>query len=85
VRHAIAAEADPDFMFRDDFNRGIALLHRAGRGAGLRFDLLLVPPNLGRASSFVDRHPNLHDWVSELSRHERNRILGETAIEAYGW
>lgn len=176
LRHAIAAEADPEFMFREDFNRGVALLHRAGRGAGLRFDLLLAPPNLGRASSFVDRHPNqifildhfakpyirdgliepwatelrelarrpnvfckvsglvneadrvswqpsdlrpyldvaldaftperlmfgsdwpmcllatsyggwlgtVHDWVSELSRHERNRILGETALEAYG-
>jgi L-fuconolactonase len=58
LRHAIAAEADPDFMFREDFNRGVALLHRAGRGAGLRFDLLLAPPHLGRASSFVDRHPN---------------------------
>lgn len=176
LRHAILAEADPDFMFREDFNRGISLLHRAGRGAGLRFDLLLAPGNLGRASTFVDRHPNqvfildhfakpfirdglvepwatelrelarrpnvfckvsglvteanltswqpsdlrpyldvaldaftpdrlmfgsdwpmcllatsyggwlgtVHDWVSELSRHERNRILGETALEAYG-
>jgi L-fuconolactonase len=54
LRHAIAAEADPAFMLRDDFNRGIGLL--ADRG--LRFDLLLVPGNLSRASSFVDRHPN---------------------------
>jgi L-fuconolactonase len=54
LRHAIAAEADPEFMFRDDFNRGIALLS----SRGLRFDLLLVPGNLSRASAFVDRHPN---------------------------
>jgi L-fuconolactonase len=54
LRHAIAAEADPEFMFRDDFNRGIALLS----GRGLRFDLLLVPGNLSRAPAFVDRHPN---------------------------
>jgi len=54
LRHAIAAEADPDFMFRDDFNRGLGLL----QSHGLRFDLLLVPGNLSRAPSFVDRHPN---------------------------
>lgn len=176
LRHAIAAEADPDFMLREDFNRGVARLHRAGRGGGLRFDLLLVPANLSRAPAFVDRHPQqifildhlakpriregllepwaselrelarrpnvyckvsglvteadlrswkpgdlrpyldvaleaftprrllfgsdwpmcllattydrwlstVHDWVSALSSSERSRILGETAIEAYG-
>jgi L-fucono-1,5-lactonase len=176
LRHAIAAEADPDFMLREDFNRGVALLHRAGHGAGLRFDLLLVPANLSRAPAFVDRHPRqifildhlakpgiearqvepwatqlrelarrpnvyckvsglvteadrrswtpsdlrpyldvaleaftperllfgsdwpmcllattyggwlstVHDWVSALSPHEQRRILGESAIEAYG-
>ena len=26
----------------------------------------------------------VRDWVSALSSHEQNRILGETAIEAYG-
>lgn len=175
LRHAIAAEPDPDFMLREDFNRGIARLRHAGR-RGLRFDLLLVPANLSRAPAFVDRHPQqifildhfakprvkdhllepwasalrelarrpnvyckvsglvteadhrswtpsdlrpyldvaleaftprrllfgsdwpmcllattydgwlstVRDWVSALSSHERNRILGETAIEAYG-
>jgi L-fucono-1,5-lactonase len=53
LRHAIAAESDPEFMFREDFNRGIALLERAG----LRFDLLLEPALLSRASAFVDAHP----------------------------
>jgi L-fuconolactonase len=54
VRHAILAEADPEFMFRADFNRGLALLHQHG----LRFDLLLSPRELGRAPAFVDRHPH---------------------------
>jgi L-fuconolactonase len=53
LRHAIAAEADAEFMFRQDFNSGVAHL----AGAGLRFDLLLIPPLLRRASSFVDAHP----------------------------
>jgi L-fuconolactonase len=125
LRHAIAAEADPEFMFGADFNRGIALL-----GAhGLRFDLLLVPGNLSRASRFVneadlqhwqasDLQPYLdvaleaftprrmmfgsdwpmcvlatsysgwfntaYDWLAQLSPSEQNRILGGTALEAYG-
>jgi L-fuconolactonase len=54
LRHAIAAEADPEFMFGADFNRGIALLGEHG----LRFDLLLVPGNLSRAARFVDQYPN---------------------------
>ena len=54
LRHAIAAEPDPDFMLRADFNAGIGRLERAG----LRFDLLLVPGNLSRAPAFVDRHPH---------------------------
>jgi L-fuconolactonase len=54
LRHAIAAEPDPDFMLRADFNEGVARLERAG----LRFDLLLVPGNLSRAPAFVDRHPH---------------------------
>jgi len=54
LRHAILAEADPDFILGKDFNRGIALLE----SRGLRFDLLLAPGNLSRASRFVDQHPN---------------------------
>jgi L-fuconolactonase len=54
LRHAIGAEADPEFMLRADFNAGIAQLERAG----LRFDLLLVPSLLRGAPRFVDAHPH---------------------------
>lgn len=54
LRHAIVAEADPHFMRRPDFNRGVSQLERAG----LRFDLLLSPALLGRAAAFVDAHPH---------------------------
>jgi L-fuconolactonase len=53
LRHAILAEADPEFMQRADFNRGIALL--APRR--LTFDLLFAPGNLAGAPQLVDRHP----------------------------
>jgi L-fuconolactonase len=53
VRHAILAEADPEFMLREDFNRGVAQLARRR----LTYDLLLLPRNLALAPRFVDRHP----------------------------
>jgi L-fuconolactonase len=53
LRHAILAEADPEFMQREDFNRGIALL----TPRRLTFDLLFAPANLLGAPQFVDRHP----------------------------
>lgn len=53
LRHALAAEPNPDYMFRPDFNAGLARL----APAGLRFDLLLVPHLLGRAPRVVDAHP----------------------------
>jgi L-fuconolactonase len=53
LRHAIFADADPELMLREDFNRGIALL----APQRLTYDLLLVPGNLALAPRFVDRHP----------------------------
>lgn len=54
LRHAILAEADPEFMQREDFNRGIALL----TPRSLTFDLLFAPGNLAGAPRLVDRHPH---------------------------
>jgi L-fuconolactonase len=53
LRHAIAAEPDPEFAARPDFNRGLALLARRG----LRYDLSLVPTCLKSSIALVDRHP----------------------------
>lgn len=54
LRHVIQGEADPEFMLRDDFNRGIALLKKYG----LVYDLLIVERQLPNTIRFVDRHPN---------------------------
>lgn len=54
VRHAILAEPDPEFMLREDFNRGVAQL----TSRRLTYDLLLLPHNLALAPRFVDRHPD---------------------------
>lgn len=54
LRHVIQGEADPEFMLRDDFNRGIAMLKKYG----LVYDLLVVERQLPHTIRFVDRHPN---------------------------
>ncbi len=54
VRHAIGAEPDPDYMLREDFNRGITRL----TARGLTYDLSFWPRELARAPRFVDAHPN---------------------------
>ncbi len=54
VRHPIHDETDPDFVLRDDFNRGISHLHRLG----LSYDILIFEDHLPQTIKFVDRHPN---------------------------
>jgi L-fuconolactonase len=54
VRHPIHDEPDPDFVLREDFNRGIAALHELG----LTYDLLIFEDHLPQTTKFVDRHPN---------------------------
>jgi L-fuconolactonase len=54
VRHPIHDEPDPNFVLREDFNRGIAALH----ALGLTYDLLIFEDHLPRTINFVDRHPH---------------------------
>ena len=52
LRHVIQAEP-AGFLDCEDFNRGIAAL----LGTGLVYDILILAPQLGEATRFVDRHP----------------------------
>lgn len=53
VRHVLQDEPDDNYMLRDDFNRGIALLKKAG----LRYDILIFERHLPNAIKLADRHP----------------------------
>src|ERR1700728_4382554 len=53
VRHVLQDEADEQYMARDDFNRGIAVL----KEFGLAFDLLVFERQLPTVLRLVDRHP----------------------------
>ncbi len=52
VRHVLQAEPD-EYMAREDFNAGIALLQRHS----LTYDVLILECQLPAAIRFVDRHP----------------------------
>jgi L-fuconolactonase len=54
VRHVIQGEADPDFMLRSDFNRGIGLLKKYN----LVYDILVVERQLSNVIQMVDQHPD---------------------------
>ena len=53
VRHVVQGEADPEYILRSDFNRGISLLKRYC----LVYDILVVERQLPNTIKFVDRHP----------------------------
>jgi L-fuconolactonase len=52
-RHVIQAEPDENYILREDFNRGISALTKAG----LVFDILILERQLPQAIEFVSRHP----------------------------
>ena len=54
MRHVLHDEADDNYMLREDFNRGIALL----KAFKLRYDILIFEKHLPQTIKFVDRHPD---------------------------
>ncbi|HEX7158363.1 MAG TPA: amidohydrolase family protein, partial [Edaphobacter sp.] len=54
LRHVIQAEADENYILREDFNAGM----RALEGSGLVYDILIYERHLPQTIEFVDRHPN---------------------------
>ncbi len=54
VRHVVQGEPDDNFILRDDFNRGVALL----KDYGLAYDILILERQLPQAIKFVDRYPD---------------------------
>jgi len=67
VRHVIQGEPDPEFMLRNDFNRGITSLKRHS----LVYDILITECQLPNTLRFVDRHP---DQVFVLDHIAKPRI-----------
>jgi L-fuconolactonase len=64
VRHVLHDEPDPDYMLRDDFNRGIGVL----KAFGLVYDILIYERHLPQTIQFVDRHPGQVFVVDHLAK-----------------
>jgi L-fucono-1,5-lactonase len=54
MRHILHDEADPLYMLREDFQRGLSLL----KDHDLRYDLLIFESHLPQAIALIDRHPH---------------------------
>ena len=54
VRHVIQGEADPDFILRKNFNRGVSLLKKYS----MVYDILIVERQLPNTIKFVDQNPD---------------------------
>lgn len=64
VRHVIQGEPDPEFMLREDFNRGISHLKQYG----LVYDILITENQLPNTIRFVDRHPEQQFVVDHIAK-----------------
>lgn len=53
LRHVLQDERDPNYMLREDFNRGIATLLQFR----LTYDILIYERHLPQTIQFVDKHP----------------------------
>ncbi len=72
VRHVVQDEPDPNFILRDDFNRGVAAL----KPYGLVYDILIYEHHLPQTVQFVDRHPNQVFVLDHIAKPRiKDRIL----------
>lgn len=63
-RHIVQSEADPNFMLRDDFQRGIEQLHQFG----FTYDILIFPNQLPAAIETVSNFPDQPFVIDHLAK-----------------
>jgi L-fuconolactonase len=64
VRHVVQDEPDERFLWREDFNRGVAAL----QSFSLAYDILIFERHLPAAIQFVDRHPRQRFVLDHLAK-----------------
>lgn len=64
LRHIIQAEADENFILREDFNAGI----RSLRGSGLVYDILIFERHLPQSIRFVDMNPEQQFVLDHIAK-----------------
>ena len=81
VRHVVQDEPDPEWLLRDDVQRGIAAVGEAG----LVYDLLVQVPQLPAAVETVRRHPGVRfvlDHAAQRPLDDRGWREGVAALAA---
>ena len=69
VRHVLQDEPDENYMLRDDFNEGLALL----KDFGLAYDILIFERHLPQTIEFVDRHQEQVFIVDHIAKPKISR------------
>ena len=64
VRHVIQDEADDNFILREDFNNGLALL----KDYDLTYDILIFERQLPQTIRFVNRHPEQRFVLDHIAK-----------------
>ncbi|MEM8946502.1 MAG: amidohydrolase family protein [Planctomycetota bacterium] len=64
VRHVVQDEPDDEFLLREDFNAGVALLHEFD----LAYDILVFERHLPTTLEFVDRHPQQRFVLDHMAK-----------------
>jgi L-fuconolactonase len=64
MRHILHDEADPFYMLREDFQRGLSQL----KVHGLRYDLLIFERHLPQAITLIDAHPQQIFIVDHIAK-----------------
>ncbi|MGB6153739.1 MAG: amidohydrolase family protein [Pricia sp.] len=63
-RHIVQGEADPNFLLRSDFVRGISYLEKHG----YTYDILVFPHQLGAVLEFVKQFPDQKFVIDHLAK-----------------
>ena len=63
-RHIVQAEAEDDFLLREDFCNGIAQLEKYN----FTYDILILPKHLQYAAAFVKRFPSQYFVIDHLAK-----------------
>jgi len=64
IRHLVHNEADPNWLLREDVQRGLVAVAEAG----LAYDLLLKEPQIPAALETVERHPAMRFVIDHIAK-----------------
>ena len=64
IRHAVQAEADINFMLREDFQQGLSML----KDFNLIYEILIFPPYLPAANSCIKNHPQQKFVLNHIAK-----------------